>query len=96
MCLKSPERVAVLWEEPDTDCAIVGYQVDWQYDVLWSPEEGSDTVNVTEVQQINSLAIEPFIFYTNYSVRIRTTVAPGILGDQFGVCYVVSPEGGKL
>ena len=90
-CSASNSSIDITWEVPDTECPISGFDVMWDYNILWSNNE---TMHETDTSNINQYSIEEVIPYTDYSVRVYTLVMDAI-GDEYANCSAETPQESK-
>ena len=91
-CSSSDSSVDITWQTPDTKCSISGFDVTWNYNVLWRNESGSGD---EKLEGVNSFSVQEIIPYTEYSVQVATLVV-GQRGDEFARCSVETPEKSKF
>ena len=91
-CSASKASIDITWETPDADCTITGFEVTWDFNILWS---NSDSVPETEeIDEVNNFTIENCIPYTEYFIEV-TTLVLNQSGKEPARCSVITPEDSK-
>ena len=87
-CSASHSSVDITWQAPDTKCVITGFDVTWDYDILWS---NNDSKAGSETVQDNHYSIKKVIPYFDYFVQV-TTLVEDLSGIEYAECTAETPQ----
>ena len=93
-CSASNSSIDVTWQAPDAECPITGFDVTWNYNILWSNNDSKPGSKLLGVESSYSI-VEDIIPYTEYFVQVTTLVLDQ-RGNESALCSVETPQERKF